>query len=86
MRPERQAAPAVRNLHLTAELTARLETIRRQATELAASRARVASAQDAERRRIQRDLHDGVQQDVVVLTAPGPIKVVAIVSTLSDTP
>lgn len=64
-----QAAPAVRNLHLAAELTARLETIRRQAAELAASRARVAEAQDAERRRIQRDLHDGVQQDVVVLTA-----------------
>jgi signal transduction histidine kinase len=57
-----QAAPAVRNLQLTTEL-------RRQATELAESRARVAEAQDAERRRIQRDLHDGVQQDVVVLTA-----------------
>ena len=63
-----QAAPAVRNLHLTAELTERLETIRRQAAELSASRARVVQAQDAERRRIQRDLHDGVQQDVVVLT------------------
>jgi signal transduction histidine kinase len=59
----------VRNLHLTAELTERLQTIRQQAAELAASRARMASAQDAERRRIQRDLHDGVQQDVVVLTA-----------------
>jgi signal transduction histidine kinase len=57
-----QAAPALRNLQLTTEL-------RRQATELAESRARVAEAQDAERRRIQRDLHDGVQQDVVVLTA-----------------
>jgi signal transduction histidine kinase len=64
-----QAAPAIRNLHLTTELTDRLDTIRRQAIELAASRARVAEAQDAERRRIQRDLHDGVQQDVVVLTA-----------------
>jgi signal transduction histidine kinase len=64
-----QAAPAVRSLHLAAELTERLDTIRRQAAELSASRARVATAQDAERRRIQRDLHDGVQQDVVVLTA-----------------
>jgi signal transduction histidine kinase len=64
-----QAATAARNLHLTAELSARLEVIRRQAAELTASRARVARAQDAERRRIQRDLHDGVQQDVVVLTA-----------------
>ena len=64
-----QATTAVRNLHLAAELSARLEVIRRQAAELTASRARVARAQDAERRRIQRDLHDGVQQDVVVLTA-----------------
>jgi signal transduction histidine kinase len=64
-----QAAPGIRNLHLATELTERLDTIRQQATELAESRARVAEAQDAERRRIQRDLHDGVQQDVVVLTA-----------------
>jgi signal transduction histidine kinase len=64
-----QAATAARNLHLTAELSARLEVIRRQTAELTASRARVAQAQDAERQRIQRDLHDGVQQDVVVLTA-----------------
>jgi signal transduction histidine kinase len=64
-----QAATAARNLHLTAELSTRLAVIRRQTTELTASRARVARAQDAERQRIQRDLHDGVQQDVVVLTA-----------------
>ncbi|MGA9834382.1 MAG: sensor histidine kinase [Trebonia sp.] len=50
-----QAATAVSNLRLTAELTA--------------SRARIAHAQDAERQRIQRDLHDGAQQDVVALTA-----------------
>ncbi len=64
-----QAATAARNLHLTVELSDRLDLIRRQAAELTASRARVAQAQDAERQRIQRDLHDGVQQDVVVLTA-----------------
>jgi signal transduction histidine kinase len=64
-----QAATAARNLHLTAELSDRLDVIRRQATELTASRARVAQTQDAERQRIQRDLHDGIQQDVVVLTA-----------------
>ena len=50
-----QAATAASNLWLTAELTA--------------SRARIAHAQDAERQRIQRDLHDGAQQDVVALTA-----------------
>jgi signal transduction histidine kinase len=64
-----QAATAVRNLHLTSELSARLEVIRRQAAQLTASRARVVRAQDAERQRIQRDLHDGVQQDLVVLSA-----------------
>jgi len=50
-----QAATAASNMRLTAELTA--------------SRARIAHAQDAERQRIQRDLHDGAQQDVVALTA-----------------
>jgi signal transduction histidine kinase len=64
-----QAATAVRNLHLTAELSARLEVIRTQARQLAASRARMQAAQDTERQRIQRDLHDGVQQDIVALTA-----------------
>jgi signal transduction histidine kinase len=64
-----QAATAVRNVHLAAELTARLAVIRRQADDLAASRARIVTAQDAERRRIQRNLHDGVQQEIVVLAA-----------------
>ncbi|GIH92928.1 histidine kinase [Planobispora siamensis] len=64
-----QAASALRTIHLTAELSAQLRLIRRQAAELAASRERVSQGQDAERRRIQRDLHDGVQQEVVALTA-----------------
>jgi signal transduction histidine kinase len=64
-----QAAAAVHNLHLSAQLAARLEVIREQAAELAASRTRIVVAQDAERQRIQRDLHDGFQQDLVVLTA-----------------
>jgi len=64
-----QAATAVRNLRLTAELAARVEVIRRQADDLAASRTRIVAAQDAERRRIQRDLHDGVQQEIVVMAA-----------------
>lgn len=64
-----QAASAVHNLYLTTELSARLNTIRRQAAELSASRARVVQAQDDERQRIQRDLHDGVQQDLVAVSA-----------------
>lgn len=64
-----QAASALRNVQLSAQLAARLAVIRAQAAELAESRARVIQAQDAERRRIQRDLHDGFQQDLVALTA-----------------
>ncbi|MGN9908679.1 histidine kinase [Phytohabitans sp. LJ34] len=55
-----QAATAIANVRLTAELARRLE-------ELSRSRARIVAAQDSERRRIERDLHDGAQQHVVAL-------------------
>jgi len=55
-----QATTAIANLRLTAALAERLE-------ELAASRTRIVAAQDSERRRIERDIHDGVQQHVVAL-------------------
>ena len=64
-----QAAVGVHNLHLAAELSRHIEQVRDQAAELAASRDRVVAAQDAERRRIQAVLHDGVQQEIVALTA-----------------
>ena len=64
-----QAAVGVHNLHLAAELSRRVEEVRDQAAELAASRDRVVAGQDAERRRIQRILHDGVQQEIVALSA-----------------
>ncbi|MGO9975624.1 MAG: sensor histidine kinase [Solirubrobacteraceae bacterium] len=41
--------------------------LRASATDLAASRARLIETAHAERRRIERDLHDGIQQDVLVL-------------------
>ncbi len=45
---------------------ARLRTeLRRQLDEVAASRARIVAAGDAERRRIERNLHDGAQQRLV---------------------
>jgi signal transduction histidine kinase len=50
-------------------LVAQLEEIQRQADELVASRARLVHAQDVERRRIERDLHDGAQQQLVALIA-----------------
>ena len=56
----RQAAWAARHAHLTAELTAKV-------AELEASRTRILRAEEAGRRRLERDLHDGVQQDLVAL-------------------
>jgi signal transduction histidine kinase len=44
------------------------ERLRAELTEVAASRARLAGAFEAERRRIERDLHDGTQQKLVALT------------------
>jgi signal transduction histidine kinase len=44
-----------------------LANLRRHEEELRASRARVVAAADAERRRAERDLHDGAQQQLVLL-------------------
>lgn len=65
----RQAALALRNARLAADLTDQLELVNVQAHELVESRARIVQAQDTERRRMQRDLHDGVQQHLVTLAA-----------------
>jgi signal transduction histidine kinase len=46
-----------------------LDGLRREVEELRASRTRLALAADAERRGIERALHDGVQQDLVGLAA-----------------
>jgi signal transduction histidine kinase len=58
----RQVGLALRNVRLDSRLQASLDELREQADELRASRARVVAAADAERRRIERDLHDGAQQ------------------------
>lgn len=63
----RQAALAIRNVRLATELSARVEQLRRQSAELAESRRRLVRAQESERRRIERNLHDGIQQDLVAL-------------------
>jgi signal transduction histidine kinase len=62
-----QAGLVVSNVRLTADLEARLEVIARQATELRASRQRIVAAQDEERRRLERNIHDGAQQHLVAL-------------------
>jgi signal transduction histidine kinase len=56
-----QAGLVFRNRRLTAELRATI-------AELTASRRRLVGAQDAERRRIERNLHDGAQQQLVALS------------------
>lgn len=42
-------------------------TLREEMAELRASRERLARAADADRRRLERDLHEGVQQDLIAL-------------------
>jgi signal transduction histidine kinase len=55
-----QAGLVMRNAKLNAELQATID-------ELRASRRRLVEAQDAERRKIERNLHDGAQQQLVAL-------------------
>ncbi|MEO8477588.1 MAG: GAF domain-containing sensor histidine kinase [Actinomycetota bacterium] len=62
-----QAGLVVSNVRLTADLEARLEVIARQSAELRASRQRIVAAQDEERRRLERNIHDGAQQHLVAL-------------------
>jgi signal transduction histidine kinase len=52
---------------LDSALQESLDEVSRQADELRASRARIVEAGDAQRRRIERDLHDGAQQHLVAL-------------------
>jgi signal transduction histidine kinase len=55
-----QAGLVLKNVGLTAELLQRMEDLR-------ASRQRLVAAQDEERRRLERNLHDGAQQNLVAL-------------------
>jgi signal transduction histidine kinase len=55
-----QAGLVLRNVRLTEELRASLEDLR-------ASRQRIVAAQDAAARRLERDIHDGAQQQLVAL-------------------
>lgn len=62
-----QAGLILRNVRLTAELTARLDELSAVTGELRASRRRIVETQDQERRRLERDIHDGAQQHLVAL-------------------
>jgi signal transduction histidine kinase len=62
-----QAGLVLRMAGLRAELEDRRAELVARAVELQASRQRLISTQDAERRRLERDIHDGAQQHLVAL-------------------
>jgi signal transduction histidine kinase len=63
----RQVGLALHNARLDTALATTLDELRKQADELRRSRARIVASADAERRRVERDLHDGAQQHLVAL-------------------
>jgi signal transduction histidine kinase len=62
-----QTGLVVQNLALTSELRARVDELSERADELRESRMRIVQAHDAERRRLERNIHDGAQQHLVAL-------------------
>jgi signal transduction histidine kinase len=63
----RQVGLAFHNAQLDAALQTTLDELRAQAAALRESRARIVASGDAERRRVERNLHDGAQQNLVAL-------------------
>jgi signal transduction histidine kinase len=63
----RQAGPVLRGARLRAELELRRAELTALADELRGSRERLVDLQDAERRLLERDIHDGAQQHLVAL-------------------
>jgi signal transduction histidine kinase len=63
----RRLAIVLRNRALDEALQTTLADLRRTNSDLQASRTRLVRTADAERRRIERDLHDGAQQHLVAL-------------------
>ena len=64
----RELGVALKKAHLDSSLQDSLGQLRHQAAELQLSRGRLVAAADAERRRIERNLHDGAQQHLVALS------------------
>ena len=62
-----QAGLVLRNVRLTEQLRAHLEEFSARAAELRAYRQRIVAAQGEERRRLERNIHDGAQQHLVAL-------------------
>jgi signal transduction histidine kinase len=63
----RQVGLALHNVQLDSALQASLDELQQTNVELEQSRLRIVSAGDAERRRLERNLHDGAQQHLVAM-------------------
>ncbi len=63
----RQIGLALHNVQLDTALQASMDELRVRNQELQDSRARIVAAGDAERRKLERNLHDGAQQHLVAL-------------------
>jgi signal transduction histidine kinase len=63
----RQVGLALHNVQLDSALQESIENLRVANDDLRASRARIVATGDAERRKIERNLHDGAQQHLVAL-------------------
>ena len=63
----REVGLALHNMQLDSALQSTLAELRMQAAELLESRARIVASGDAERRRLERDIHDGAQQNLAAL-------------------
>ncbi len=63
----RQVGLALHNVQLDTALQASLDELRQTNEELRASRIRIVAAGDSERRKLERNLHDGAQQHLVSL-------------------
>jgi signal transduction histidine kinase len=63
----RQVGLALHNVQLDSALQESLENLKQANEDLRTSRARIVATGDAERRKIERNLHDGAQQHLVAL-------------------
>jgi signal transduction histidine kinase len=89
-----QAGLVLRLVGLRADLAARRDELARRAAELQLSRERLIATQDDERRRLERDIHDGAQQHLVALAvnlrvvetvaARDPLRAASIVGLQAD--
>ena len=87
-----QAGLTLRHVALAADLHRQIAESERRAAELRASRQRIVAVADHERRRLERDIHDGAQQHLVAIAITcgmarsslqsGPAGVLPVVSAL----